>query len=118
MSRKTGKEKKDRMKIYELITMVDSIKNNSIPEDTKLRNINAVEAKVFCDIYKKRPEDFYEKTSLNDELMLPPPYQNMYISYLLAMGELASGEYEAYRSLMAEYEQAFSDYAKYCIRNR
>lgn len=118
MSRKTEKEKKEKMKVYELITMVNSIKSNSIPEDTKLRNINEVEARIFCDIYKKRPEEYCEKNSLSDELMLPSPFHKIYITYLLAMEELAAGEHEAYRTLMAEYEQAFSDYAKYCIRNR
>lgn len=106
------------MKVYELITMVDSIKGNKIPEDTKLRQINEVEARVFCEIEKNNPKDYREKVSLTDELSVPMPYSRMYLLYLCAMIAFSSGEFETYKELVFEYENVFCEYAKFFIRKR
>ncbi len=106
------------MKVYEIITISDSLKENQLSDEVKMNRINEVEARVFCEIFGKSPKDFNGVRSFNDELSVPIPYTRMYTLYLGAMSAFADGEYELYNQMTVDFEKIFSEYAKYCIRHR
>ncbi len=106
------------MTVRELIDLADAIKENEIGEDVKLRWINDIEGRVFCEIYKRPHESFCPRVSDSEGLSVPEPYSSLYLPYLIAMIAFTKGEYESYKSAMLEYEAAFLLYAKYYIRSR
>lgn len=106
------------MKIKKLISTLDAIKENEFNDDTKLYWINEVEGRIACEIYKKNAAEFVGLVSEEDELSVSEPYSRIYILYLIAMIAFAKGEYDLYSKTVIEYETAFSEYARYVIRNR
>ena len=106
------------MKAGELIAIVDAVKPNDISEDIKLGWLGDAEGRVLCEIKKESVKDVTLIACGDDELSVPSPYSKMYSMYLVAMICFVKGEYEAYVKANQQYERAFSDYAKYCIRTR
>lgn len=106
------------MKVEKIISVFDAIKENEVSYDTKLVWLNEVDGRVACEIHKQKAEQYRALVGGEDELMLPEPYSRMYILYLGAMMAFLVGEYSLYNITMLEYEAAFSEYARYVIRNR
>ncbi len=106
------------MTIRDIITMADSLKPNEIDEMAKIRWINNIDGRVFCEIYKGDPEEYHKKVRDNESLTVPEPYASLYLPYMTAMIAFSKGDYEGYRIGMLEYETAFLQYARYFLRNR
>jgi len=106
------------MKAGEIIGIVDSIKKNEIGEDVKFGWLGDAEGRVLCEIKKMQAVDVSPITSGECELSVPSPYSKMYSIYLVAMICFFTGDYDGYVKANTEYEQTFSEYAKYCIRTR
>ena len=106
------------MKIERLISLIDELKENSFHEETKINWINEVEGRVFCELLKKHPSDFLPHFSMEDEITVPEPYVRMFTCYILAMISFMLGEFDAYSRGMIEYENVFSEYAKFLMRSR
>ena len=112
------KKKGEKMKVERIIATLDAIKENKLTDETKLVWINEVEGRVECEIRKKKATEYRNIVGRNDELSVPEPYSRIYILYLAAMIAFTRGEYDLYGRTLIEYETAFSEYAKYVIRNR
>ncbi len=110
--------KGDFMTVRELIDMADAVKANELQEQIKLRWINDIEGRVFCEIYKGSPDAFSPRVSDSETLFVPEPYSSVYLPYLIAMIAFAKGEFEAYHNAMIEYEASWLTYAKYYLRSK
>lgn len=106
------------MKVERLIATLDAIKTNQVNDDTKILWINEVEGRVTCEIFKSPIDEVAFVTAGYEELTVPEPYSRVYILYLIAMIAFVEGDFDLYNKTYIEYESAFSDYAKYVIRNR
>ena len=106
------------MTVEKAIAITDEIKENTQHEETKLAWINEVEGRIFCELLKNDPSDFKPHISIEEELFLPEVYARIYILYLVSMVSFKNSDYEAYSRAMIEYENSFSEYARYLIRNR
>ncbi len=106
------------MKVDEIITLVDTIKPNKVSEDLKLKVLDDIECRILCDIFGKDAGEHKALTSMDDELSVGSPHSQMYIFSLLSLVALVGKEYEYSSALASKYEQAFLNYAKYCLRNR
>lgn len=106
------------MRVDEILSIADTLKENQISEEIKLQWLNDVEGRVHCEILGKAPEDFVTLKTTKDELSVPMPYARVYLNYILAMMAFIMKEYELYTDVMLRYERDFSKYAKYCLRSR
>lgn len=106
------------MRVDEILSIVDSLKKNEISEELKLYWLNEVEARVHCEINRLPTEDFEKISTTLQELTIPMPYSKIYLTYLLAMISFSSKEYDLYTDIYMKYEREFSDYAKFCLRER
>ena len=106
------------MRVDEILSTADTLKENGISEEIKLQWLNDVEGRVHCEIMGKASEDFVALKTTKDELSIPIPYANVYLNYILAMMAFIMKEYELYTDLTLKYERNFSEYAKYCLRKR
>ena len=106
------------MRVDEILSIVDSLKKNEIGEELKLHWLNEVEGRVHCEINKLPPEEYVKISTTLEELSIPMPYARIYMTYLLAMMSFVSKEYDLYTDIYMRYESEFSEYAKYCLRER
>ncbi len=106
------------MKVEKIISITDSIKKNDFSDDAKIVWLNEAEGRIAFEIFKMKPEEFRALASSEDELLAPEPYSKIYTLYLGAMIAFFKGEYNLFNKAIAEYENAFSEYARFVIRNR
>ena len=106
------------MKAGELLAIVDAIRVNTETDNVKYAWINEVEGRVLCEIRKEDPSRLTPVISEDDELTVPIPYSKLYTLYILAMIALSGGDYNGYTRAISEFEEAFSEYARFCIRSR
>lgn len=106
------------MTVGEILRVVDATRVNEYDDMTKIGWINEVEGMIFCETGSKEKEEFVPFCSSSDRVTLEEPYSRAYFLYIYAMMAMAKGEYQVYSQLIAEFEKAFLQYAKFVIRNR
>lgn len=104
------------MTIDELITHVDSIKPNAFSNEAKTAWISRLEGRLQTDCYLMPIEtvityDYDKDKDLN--LLVPPPFDKLYESWLCAMIDYANGEYRKYANTMEVYNSDRSDFCRW-----
>lgn len=103
------------MRLRELIAEVDAIRpGNAFTEATKTTWVNEVEGKVITDIWMLSPADVVEyhwDTDKEAELVVPKPYYKLYRYWLMAMMDMANGEWRNYADSHALFNEAWAEYA-------
>ena len=61
---------------------------------------------------KKHPFNGYTEDSLMTELIVPAPYDDIYIKWLEAQIDYANGEYGKYNNTITMYNNAYLAFAK------
>lgn len=106
------------MKIGQIISIIDELKENEVNEEIKLFWLNEVEGRIVSEIFKRGTNEIKTLVSLGDELSAPEPYSRLYVLYLEAMLSFSKGDFDAYFKINGEFEKAFSEYSRYVIRSR
>ena len=111
------------MTITGAINRVDGIKPNGFRLEEKIRWLSALDGSVHKDLHEgylnaAQTEfgGYDEKTPLTRELLVPYPYDEMYVRFLEAQIDYANGEYEKYNNSIALFNAAWSAYEKYFRR--
>lgn len=103
------------MRLRELIAEVDALRpGNAFSEAAKTTWVNEVEGKVFTDIWMLSPSDVVEYSWEEDqeaELAVSKPYYKLYRYWLIAMMDMANGEYRNYADSHALFNEAWEEYA-------
>lgn len=118
-----GKTRGERMKVAEIITNVDQLRQNDYDLEQKTRWLSEVEGTIIDEIHNMaegNDEDFtgyrYELDS-EKETKLPDRFTDIYIHYIKAKIEFYDGETEQYNSEVAAYQSAYDQYAAWYRRN-
>lgn len=107
------------MKIATLIESVTREKPNAFSRDDLTDYVNEIEAMV-QDYIGIEPEDMVRYVWKNDgdrELMVKPPYDMLYKSYLKAKIDYANEEYESYANNQAQFADDYEDWQAYAMRS-
>lgn len=111
------------MTIIEAINRIDAIKPNSFSQQEKVRWLNTLDGIVKKEIIDTHEgaEDvtFYgysENTLLTTELLVPAPYDEVYVRYLEMQMDYANGEYNKYENSVEMYNTAYSAFERYYNR--
>ena len=112
------------MTIAEAISKVDALKPNTFTPEDKVGWLSTLDARVKSQIIDthecNQPFYFYGYDSLADqetELLVPAPYDEMYLRWLEAMIDYHNGEDERYNNAITLFNNAFDGYKKYYTRN-
>lgn len=100
------------MKIGDVIAYVDRIKPNSFDTPDKLIWLNEAEGLVQSEVLYLAAADMVEytpETDLETELLLKSPHDKVYRSYLVAMIDLANGEYNRYANTVEVFNTQFAE---------
>lgn len=111
------------MTILEAINRADTTKPNSYSRDEKIEWLSTLDG-----IIKKEIIDTHEggeaiefkgytpDTSLDTVLLVPAPYDDIYVRWLESRIDYANGEYGKYNNSAMAYNSAFEAYSRYYNR--
>ena len=111
------------MTIAEAISKVDALKPNTFNPGVKVDWLSTLDARVKSKIIDahecNEPIFFYGYDSLSDqktELLVPAPYDEMYLRWLEAMIDYHNSEDSRYNNAIILFNNAYEDYKNYYTR--
>ena len=112
------------MKIVEAIDRIDGLKHNTYSYAEKvawLSRLDAMVKRLIIDTHEGGEdvvfEGYTESTDEWTELLVPAPFDEMYIRWLEAQIDYSNGEYGKYNNSILMYQTAYDGYANYYNRN-
>ena len=111
------------MTIMEAINRIDAIKPNSYPQGEKIRWLNAIDGTVKSKIIDTHEganavvfHGYTDDTPLGTKLLVPAPYDEMYIFWLESKIDYLNGETGRYNNSISMFNTAYDEFAKYYNR--
>jgi hypothetical protein len=111
------------MTILDAISRIDRLKPNSYSTPDKVRWLSTLDGIVRTEIIDTHEggEDvvfkgYTDDTPLTTELLIPAPYDEVYIHYLEMQIDYANGEHVKYNNSAIAYNSALSSFEKYYNR--
>lgn len=111
------------MTIMEAIYRADAQKPNVYPQEEKIRWLSALDGVVKKEIIDTHEggedvafKEYDNLSDLNTELLIPAPYDEVYIHWLEMHVDYANAEFGKYNNSMAMYNTAYSNFEKYYNR--
>ena len=112
------------MKIREAISTIDSLKNNTYSPADKIGWLSRADWMIKRNIIDTHEggesvnfNGYDGNTDLDTELLAPPPYDELYLSYLEAQIDYSNGEYAKYNNSIMMFNSGFEAYSAYYTRN-
>lgn len=103
------------MTITGLIDKVKEEKPNTFSDEKLLSFINEIEIEAA----EQLAEDFDSYSEVDTtELLVPAPYDRLYVSYVKAMIDYANEEYASYQLNAEQHTQDFRDFVNWCVREK
>lgn len=111
------------MTIMEAINRIDAVKPNSYPQGEKIRWLNALDGMVKSKVIDTHEggntavfNGYTEDTPLATELLVPAPYDEMYLFWLESKIDYSNGETGRYNNSISMFNNAYAEYANYYNR--
>ena len=110
------------MKIIEAIQKVDALKPNNYSQEDKIKWLSTLDGIIKKEIIDTHEGgstiefNGYDTSSLEIKLLVPAPYDDIYIKWLEAQINYNIGEIGKYNNSMTMYNSAYSTYERYYNR--
>ena len=104
--------------INEVITRVDTNKNNSFDISQKVDFIIDFEHILYNEVFDNQGLKPNDTKELDKPLFLSRPYDKLYDYYLASMIDYYNEDFESYSVSMSMFNSFFDQYKKYYIRNK
>lgn len=111
------------MKIIEAINRIDSLKRNTYTESDKVEWLSRLDAMVKKNIIDTHEGDevtfkgYDDSTDIQKtELLIPAPYDEVYLRWMEAQIDYHNGEYDKYNNAMEMFNTAYEGYSNYYNR--
>ncbi len=90
------------MKVKDAIAAADAVKPNAFSEETKFQWLRRLEGRLQAEVFLMAPAQIREldlqyPADMDRELLVDPPYDDLYPLYLQARIDAKNGEYNKYR---------------------
>lgn len=112
------------MTIAEAINKIDSIKPNNYSLPEKISWLSNLDGKIKIDIIdthegheKVSFSGYNEDVNMETVLLVPAPFDNIYLRWLEAQIDYANSEYTKYNNSITMYNTEYDEFAKYYTRN-
>ncbi len=111
------------MQVNKLIAMVRALHPCVFDNEVMLHWLSELDGQIDTQVHLLSPVNLkpYEMTqegALPDtELLVPYPYDSLYVQYLLAQLHYYEGEYEKYENVMQMYNLRYTEYVKWVCEN-
>ena len=110
------------MTIMEAINRIDVVKPNSFKQTEKIRWLQTLDGIIKAEIIDTHEggENItlgeYSENTLLQDLLVPAPYDDIYIKWLEAQIDYGMGEYNKYNNTITVYNKALADFERYYNR--
>lgn len=107
------------MTASEAIARAKETRQGAIDYSQYLKWVNVIEGRVQAEVMGKKPEEIIKYTEENDnvQLLIPHPYDEVYIYYLCAMTDFFNEEWDLYANDAEFFEKTFENYKAYYMKN-
>lgn len=112
------------MKLIDAINEIDSIKPNTYSQQEKIRWISILDGNIKKEIIDTHEgaenvtfNGYDNNTDISTELLVPAPYDDIYIRWLEMQIDYANADLVKYQNSMTLYNNAYSNFEKYYNRN-
>ena len=104
------------MKIKRLVGLLAELTPHAYSDSVVLMWLSQCENSILTDVFLVAPEETVEYEEVTEEaLLVPHPYDKLYLPYLQAQVAHANQEYDLYANLMALYNAYRYEYAQYIV---
>lgn len=111
------------MTIIEAISRVDALKRNTYTQTDKVQWLSRVDwmvKKHIIDTHEGADDvtftGYNDSTDINTELLVPAPYDEMYLRWMEAQIDYHNGEYGKYNNSIDMFNTAYEGYQNYYNR--
>lgn len=111
------------MTIIEAINRIDSLKPNSYSQTDKISWLSNLDGEVKANIIDTHEgsenitfNGYHADTALDTVLLVPAPYDDIYIKWLESQIDYANGETAKFNNSIAMYNTTYSAFARYYNR--
>lgn len=111
------------MKIREAVERIDSHKHNIYTQNDKIAWLSRLDSMVKTLIIDAHEggeavefTGYDDSTDLNTEMLVPAPFDEMYLRWLEARIDYSNGEYGKYNNAITMYQTAYDAYANHYRR--
>ena len=111
------------MTIGNALSRIDAVKPNSFRQDEKIRWLSVLDGMIKAEIIDTHEgaesvefKEYDDTTPLTQELLVPHPYDDVYIKWLEAQIDYSLGEYGKYNNSVTMYNAAYLAFQKYYNR--
>ena len=106
------------MKIERVIQLAGMIeRGNVLPEELAIEFLSELDGMIQSDIMLHAPEEIVHYDSTQQELLLRPPHDGLYVSYLVAMIRQCQGEFERYNNAQEIVEDKLKTFRRWYIHH-
>lgn len=108
------------MTVIGAINHIDALKPNTYSQTEKVRWLSTLDGLVKAEIIDTHEGGVefngYDENSLTQELLIPHPYDDVYVKWLEAQIDYANGEYGKYNNSITMYNSAYTSFANHYNR--
>lgn len=108
------------MTILEAVHKIDTVKPNSYTQPEKIKWLSTLDGIIKSEIIDAHEggenvvfESYDDETDLDTMLLVPAPYDDIYVRWLEARIDYANAEYGKYNNSATAYNAAFESYSRY-----
>ena len=112
------------MTISDVLAQVDGRKHNTYSQSEKIAWLSQLDAMVKKEIVDGHEgaqscsfSGYREDEPLHTVLLVPEPYDEMYLRFLEAQMDYHNGEYHSYNNAINQFNSIFEHYRAYYTRN-
>lgn len=102
--------------IKEIVEFVDGIKPNAFTNEQKVQWLNELEGRIQQEVFlmhKVETVEYHWDNDQNKQVLVEPPYDNVYALYLAAKIDFANGEYMKYQNSQTAFNDAMGAFVRY-----
>jgi len=102
--------------IEHILEMADQQRPNAFTPQQKTEWLNALEGRIQTQVWLRNVREIQQYVWPEDagsEPLTAPPYDDIYLLWLLAMIDQANGEYDRYRNSMAIFNAFYGSYVRW-----
>lgn len=111
------------MTLIEAISRIDTLKPNTYDPGIKVYWLSNIDGIIFNKIIKTHEgaetEEFngyVAETPMDTKLLVPAPYDDIYIKWLEAQIDYANREYDKYNNSIVAYNEAYTEFERHYNR--
>lgn len=108
------------MTIIEAINQIDELKPNSYPQSQKVKWLSTLDGlvkRLIIDTHEGAESvtfnGYTDEIPIGTELLVPAPYDEIYLRWLESKIDYSNGEYARYNNTAAAYQAEFDTYRNY-----